>query len=369
MESVRIKLGGDYDVHIGSGLTSGDLLLETLKPLGNRFAIISDSRVVGLYGHQLCARLKNEGLNSTLFEFPEGEASKTRETKARIEDEMLAAGFGRDSCVIGLGGGVTTDMAGFIAATYCRGVPAIYLPTSTLAMVDAAIGGKTGVNTAHGKNLIGVIKHPAAVFIDTDTLHSLDDREHAGGVIEAIKHTLITDRDEFQRITEQAKDILARKPSVMVAVLKRSSEIKRDVVESDEHENGRRELLNLGHTLAHAIENKSNYKISHGAAVALGILGEAKMAEENRTLKEGAVTEIKAALAPYLPLLDTDLSALSADELVDAMTLDKKSLNSTARFVLLKDIGTPLCETDRPAVTLPAATVRAGVDYILDEFS
>src|SRR6185312_8347084 len=253
-----------------------------------------------------------------------GEASKSRESWAGLSDELLEMGFGRDSGLIALGGGMVGDLTGFVAATYMRGVPYALAPTTLLAMVDASVGGKTGVNTPQGKNLIGAFHPPVAVIADPQTLATLPDREYRGGLAEAVKHGLIADQSYFEWIESAAEDILRRDPAALAHLVRRSVEIKAEVVSEDEREGGRRAILNAGHTVAHALERVSNYGLPHGEAVALGLVLESELAEQLGLADPGLPRRVRDLLAG-LGLPDQLLPGVDPMALVDSMRGDKKN--------------------------------------------
>jgi 3-dehydroquinate synthase len=271
---------------------------------------------------------------------PAGEQHKTREVKQQLEDELFKMKCGRDTCIIALGGGVVTDMAGFIAATFCRGVPVIYMPTSLLAMVDASIGGKTAVNTPHGKNLIGTFSQPKAVLIDPDILQSLPTREWHNGIAEIIKHALIADSAMFNSLQKNHHKFADQNVEFLNELIIRSCEIKKAVVEQDEKELGMRQLLNFGHTIGHAIEKIENYQIAHGEAVAIGIVVESYIAKLCGYLPEQDFQAICDIFPLYhLPMITNAFRDL--EQFKQALVLDKKTVANTARFVLLDNIAHP----------------------------
>ena len=212
---------------------------------------------------------------------PAGRASKTREQWARLTDALLEQGFGRDSGIVALGGGVAGDLAGFVAATYMRGLPYVQVPTTLLAMLDASVGGKTGVDTPQGKNLIGAFHPPAAVIADPLVLGTLPERDFRGGMAEAVKHGLIADAAYFAWMERNADALLRRDQAALTRLVRRSVEIKAEVVSGDEREAGRRAILNAGHTVAHALEHATAYALPHGEAVALGLVAECALAERS----------------------------------------------------------------------------------------
>lgn len=293
-----------------------------------RYALITDDTVEKLYGESLCHHLTALGLDIQLFSFPAGESSKTRATKEKLEDALLLEDFGRDTTIIALGGGVVTDLAGFLAATFCRGVKLILIPTTLLAMVDAAIGGKTGVNTDLGKNMIGAFYAPDQFFICPEFLKTLPEKEWFNGKVEMLKAGLIADADFFHNFSK----IPLRQ------TIERAIEIKRRIIARDPYEKqGLRSILNVGHTLGHSFETLSNYQIPHGEAVAAGIVLEAEISHEMGILNSQALDLIQKTFPPIQVSFDFEA-------LWDALQRDKKTVNGCPRFALLQDIGTPFAK-------------------------
>src|SRR4051812_28720399 len=256
--------------------------------------MIADATVHQLYQDGRLGAVTWEGEALT---FPPGEASKTRDQWARLTDELLRRGFGRDSGIIALGGGVAGDLAGFVAATYMRGVPYLQTPTTLLAMLDASVGGKTGVDTPQGKNLIGAFHPPVAVLADPMTLMTLPEREYRGGLAEAVKHGLIADRAYFEWIEAESAALTRQEPAAVTQLIRRSIQIKAEVVSDDEREAGRRAILNAGHTIGHALEQVSGYLIPHGEAVALGLIAECELAEGLGIAPRGLRDRVAALLS------------------------------------------------------------------------
>lgn len=324
-----------YEIEIGHGIWH--LQTDYLKSLASRFAIITDDRVAPLYGETLKKHLAASHLDTYLFTFPSGEQHKTRATKESLENQLLERGLGRDTCVIALGGGVATDLAGYVAATYCRGVPLVMIPTSLLGMVDASIGGKTGVNVPYGKNMLGCIYQPKKVIIDLSTLQSLPRKELLNGIVEVIKHGLIADNTLFETVESSSKKLLALDSPLLEKVIFQSCRIKKEIIEEDERDVGKRYLLNFGHTIGHALENLSLYSLSHGEAVAIGLLVESYISLKLGKLNQHSFERIKEVLHPYrLPL------TFPVQTLLNALILDKKSLKGKPRFVVINKIGSPL---------------------------
>jgi len=274
----------------------------------------------------------------TLLEFPAGESSKTRRAWAELTDRMLESGLGRDTVVVALGGGVAGDLGGFVAATYLRGVPLVQIPTSMLAMIDSSVGGKTGVDTRHGKNLVGAFHQPRVVVVDVSTLSTLTDRHLRAGLAEAIKHGAIADPDYFDWVASHSSALLDRQSASLVQLVTRSVEIKAAVVAEDEREQGRRAILNFGHTVAHALETASLFELIHGEAVALGMLAEALLGERLRITATGTASAIQQTLdAAGLP---TGLpTGIDPDLVLGSMATDKKRRRESVRFALLEEIG------------------------------
>ena len=231
------RFSDQYDIEIGKGLLN--FQHKNLNSLASRFAIITDDVVAQLYGKPLQQSLSAAGLEVHLLSFPRGEQSKTRATTEDLENQLFEQGLGRDSCVIALGGGVVTDIAGYLAATYCRGIPLVMAPTTLLGMVDASIGGKTGVNVPYGKNLLGCIYQPKKVVIDLSTLNSLSKKELSHGVVEMIKHGLIADYGLFEDLEKHSDQLFALDSLLLERTIFESCRIKKEIVEQDEKENGK----------------------------------------------------------------------------------------------------------------------------------
>ena len=302
---------------------------------GRRLALIADETVLALLQ---AGRFGNVEWRGDRLSFPAGERSKTRETWARLTDALLQRGFGRDSGLVALGGGVAGDLAGFVAATYMRGVPYVQVPTTLLAMLDASVGGKTGVDTPEGKNLIGAFHPPVLVLADPGVLSTLPEREYRAGMAEAVKHGLIADREYFRWMEREAAALLGRDRSALEHLVHRSVEIKAEVVSGDERETGRRAILNAGHTVAHAIERATSYGIPHGEAVALGLVAECELAARLGRAAP-AVGERVGALLTRLGLPTRVTSALDPDAVLDAMSSDKKNRGAEVRFALPSELG------------------------------
>lgn len=357
------RFASHYDIEIGQRILTAQAPF--LTPLASKFAIVTDDINANLYGRRLHQNLVEAGLSVYLLSFPHGEQHKTRATKELIENQLLDQSFGRDSCIIALGGGVVTDLAGYVAATYCRGVPLVMIPTSLMGMVDASIGGKTGVNVPQGKNMLGCIYQPKKVVIDIDTLATLPAHEIANGFVEIIKHGLIADAALFHTLESCTTQLLALDPTPLASVIFDSCRIKKEIVEHDEREFGKRSLLNFGHTVGHALESVTHYTLSHGEAVAVGMLVEGFIAVQMGLLSHTTLERIRTILERYQLPLQVPAN-LGVDSMVDAMRLDKKARQGQIRFVLLRDIGVPMCEDGGYCFVVEEPMIKSAIQWMND---
>ena len=325
-----------YEVTIGYGVlaTVGEIASRTAP--AHRYAIISDSNVAPLYAERV--RLSFGDARTSVHVVPAGEKHKTRERWAALTDELLAAGAGRDTTVIALGGGVVGDLAGFVAATFMRGVPVVQVPTTLLAMVDASVGGKTGVDTPHGKNLVGAFHPPAAVVADVELLGTLPPRELRAGLAEVVKHAVIADETLFDRLAA-GMPVLTQAPwEEWVRLVGDNVAIKAGIVAGDEREGGRRKVLNLGHTLGHAVEHASGYSLLHGEAVAIGLGLECALAEQIGLAQAGTAARVRGALEAAG--LSTALPpGLAPAAILAATHADKKARGGEVEYALPVRIG------------------------------
>lgn len=329
----EVRVGG-YAVTISPGIVDTVGVLAAAATKSHRFAVISDSTVAPLWGARaLGSFVAGE---ARLFTVPAGEAHKTRDQWARLTDELLAAGYGRDAAIVALGGGVVGDLAGFVAATYMRGIPVVQVPTTLLAMIDSSIGGKTGVDTPHGKNLVGAFHPPAAVLADPVLLRTLPEREWRAGLAEALKHGIIADAPYAERVAAIAAS--GPRDDAAVELVWRSVEIKADVVRRDEREGGVRKTLNLGHTLGHAIEHVDGYAMRHGEAVALGMVLESAIAERLGVASPGTATEVRE-LVERVGLPATLPPHIAPARVVEATHLDKKVRAGVVEYALPARVG------------------------------
>jgi len=338
---------GTYAVHVGDGLLErvGRLMSET--DLRGRATIVADAAVAGIYGEQALASLRDAGFDAEMTTIPGGEQHKHTATVNAVYDRLIDRKAERGDPIVALGGGVTTDLAGFVAATYLRGVPLVHVPTSLLGMVDAAIGGKVGVDHPRGKNLIGAFYQPRLVVADTNMLRTLPPRELTAGWAEVIKHGLIMDLPLVHTLQRDSEQLLALEPSAVVPVLRRSAQLKAEVVSADERESGVRLTLNYGHTIGHGIEAATEYSaVLHGEAVAVGMQGAAAIAVEIGLLNADAAEQQRTLLELYhLPL---SWPGVEPEAVRQAMSLDKKVAARKQRWVLLSDIGRTVIRDDVP---------------------
>lgn len=329
-----------YEIEVGFALE--DKLIADLQDglVGkiHKFAVITDSNVKDPYGEPILHRLKDAGYQADLFVFEAGEKSKTRQTKEMIEDAMLAKQYRRDCCVIAVGGGVVTDLAGFVAGTYGRGVPFINYATTLLAAADASVGGKTAVDTPLATNLIGMFNQPEKVYLDIATWKTLPKREVISGLAETIKHACLGSKEFFNYLDEHMEKILSLQKEACEHIAEENCKIKYHVVMKDERESGLREVLNLGHTVGRAIETVSDYRLLHGEAVSIGMVAEVKLA-----YRLGYVTERERdAVIDLLKKAELPVSIpeyIDREALVKKLYTDKKVRDGKLRFVIQKGIG------------------------------
>jgi 3-dehydroquinate synthase len=306
--------------------------------VGRRAALVTSPEIVRHYGKPVVDRLREAGFAMTVVEIPDGEAAKQLPVAERCWSALLEAGLDRSSTVLALGGGSVGDLAGFVAATFMRGVNFVQLPTTVLAQVDASIGGKTAIDHPKAKNLIGAFYQPRLVVADTLTIGTLSEREFRSGLAEVVKHGIVLDAHYFALVEREASRILARDPEILEQVIGGSCRLKAGVVERDEREADLRAVLNYGHTIGHALEAATQYgRWTHGEAVALGMVGEARLARRLGLASEQTVArQIGILEALGLP---TRASEIDVERVLTAMTRDKKSKDGQVPFVLAPEIG------------------------------
>ncbi len=327
-----------YTISVGAGLLDeiGNYAKE--MELESPIPIITDRCVEELYASRVKDSLENAGYKTTVLSFPDGEISKNLDTVSNLYDGLVSMKLERKSGIVALGGGVPGDIAGFVAATYLRGIPFIQVPTTLLAQVDSSVGGKVGVDHAGGKNLIGAFHQPKAVVIDTDTLKTLDQRQLKAGLAEVIKHGIIADAILFKQIGEKLSLLLNVDEYTYRKIIPWNCKIKGRVVEQDEKEHGLRAILNYGHTIGHAIESLTGYdRYLHGEAVAIGMIVEAMLGERLGITSPNIVADIRDLIQRTgYPL---EKPPIDSDRLIDGMTRDKKVQFGKLRFVFPIQIG------------------------------
>jgi 3-dehydroquinate synthase len=322
--------------------------------------VISDGNVVPRFGREAVASLKNAGFEPALIEIPPGEQSKSLKVAGRCYEALARSRLERGSMIVALGGGVTGDLAGFVAATYLRGLPLIQVPTTLLAQVDSSVGGKVGINLRHGKNLVGSFLQPRLVLCDLDTLETLPDREYRAGLAEVIKYGIIRSPALFARLERCFEDILGRDPEVLGPVVAHCCAIKAGIVAEDETEGGVRAILNFGHTLGHAIEATTRYgAYLHGEAISIGQVGAAMLSCAHAGLSPGVVTRIRALFQRAGLPTGIPLSPPQRQRLFAAMRMDKKVRGGEVKFVLARQLGKALWGR-----SVPEAAVRDVLDRL-----
>ncbi len=348
MQTLTVSLADrSYPIHIGSGLLGqAELILPYLKR--KQVAIVSNTTVAPLYMQAIAQPLRDAGVSVIEIILPDGEAHKNNQTLQIIYDHLLQNRCERNTTLIALGGGVIGDLTGYAAATYLRGVPFIQVPTTLLSQVDSSVGGKTGINHPLGKNMIGAFYQPKLVLADIDTLKTLPQRELSAGIAEVIKYGLIRDADFFDWLEINMSALMALDTAVASYAIYRSCQNKAEVVVADEHEQGERALLNLGHTFGHAIENAMGYGVwLHGEAVATGTVMAADLSQRMGWLNAAQIARIKTIMqAAKLPI---DAPDLGADEYLRLMQLDKKVSDGRIRLILQQDIGKAVMTADYDA--------------------
>jgi 3-dehydroquinate synthase len=331
-ERIRVATrprANDYDVVIEHGRLDR---LASLLPAAHRYVVIADETVADLYADPIAAAIGAE-----ILTFPPGEKHKTVQTWTRLAKQLTELGVGRDCCIVALGGGVTGDLAGFVAATYMRGVPYVQVPTTLLAMIDASIGGKTGIDTDHGKNLIGAFHQPYIVVIDPEVLRTLPEHELRCGLAEAVKHGAIADAEYARQLAAAVMKIVVHDMRTLIPLIRTSVAIKARFVSNDVQETGARAALNFGHTIAHALEHASRYAIPHGEAVAIGMMVEAAAGEAAGITAQGTSAQLKRVLEALG--LSVAVPPFDPDAILAATRTDKKSRGDQQRYTLLQRFG------------------------------
>lgn len=336
--NLRKRMDNSYDIVIDKGLLNEIPLDMKKNKIGNRYLIITDSNIKGLFGGKLLALMRKSGLKTDLISFKAGEQSKNLDVLKELIEKTHKAKLDRKSAIIALGGGVVGDIAGFVAASYMRGINYVQVPTSLLAMVDSSIGGKVAVDLPAGKNMVGAFYQPKKVYIDVSLLRNLPQKEMVNGLAEIIKHALIRDAALFKFIKNNLNRIAGKNESILIKLIKRNCEIKARIVEKDEKESGLRKIVNYGHTIGHAIETLTHYKkYSHGEAIGIGMVVEGLIANKIGMLSKKELAEqnnlIRKAGVP------SSVPKINADKIINELKKDKKVVGGKIEFVLLEKIG------------------------------
>ncbi len=355
-------------IHFENDLLKDEKFLKLLKDHQGRFALITDKKIASLYSDPFLNFMKEHEFDCILVTFRGGEKSKTRKSKEEIEDKLLEKKLGRDTLLIALGGGVVTDLCGFVASTYCRGIPYVSVPTSLLGMVDASIGGKTGVNVKQAKNVIGAIYPPLAIFMDLSILTTLPDKEILSGSAEIVKHGLIADKHLYYELVLDLDKWQQRDQGFLKKVVIKSCKIKQKVTEHDLKESGERRILNFGHTIGHAIESIEEYTLSHGEAIAIGMIVESLISQKLGHLEQGDFDEIYELFKIMgFPLKISDKVTLSS--MKNTMGHDKKAEGAIPRFVILDGIGKVQCFKGTYCTAVEDTLLDEALGWMVAEFN
>jgi 3-dehydroquinate synthase len=356
---------GSYPIAIGTGVLSGLLAkIEKQFPKKSLF-VVTDQKLV-LAGH-----FKTLGCGKDISHYvitPAGEQSKNMTTVTAILEAMEKQHLGRDTVVIGLGGGTVGDMAGFVAAVFKRGVPVVHIPTTTVAQADSSVGGKTGVDSSLSKNAYGCFWHPAAVFIDTATLATLDDVQYRSGLAESVKHAAIADADYFAFLEINSDAILRRDTAVLEKVADFNCRIKASVVQEDPTEKNKRRILNYGHTIGHAVESASDYQLLHGQCVAIGMIAAGMIEKEMGLVNDDRLQRIEKLLIKLgMPtkISGGSMTHPTVNQLMDLLAMDKKAVGKWPRFVLLEKLGQVYCKDGQWAVEVKSEIVKQTIERLI----
>jgi 3-dehydroquinate synthase len=344
MNKIRVQLDkrttASYDIYMGRDIIDRIGVVLNKGNWSKRYILITDSQVGALHGKKVIDTLQKMDLKVDYIDFPFGEASKNIQTCLQIVDRLIALKADRHSALIALGGGVVGDLTGFLASIYMRGIPFFQIPTTLMAQVDSSIGGKTGIDLPAGKNLLGTFYQPRAVFIDMSFLQTLSEREFNNGLSEILKYGIIEDQEILSALEEGIEALRGLDALLVEKIIAKSCRIKKRIVELDEKEGGLRRLLNFGHTIGHAVESESGYRLSHGEAVAIGMVGAAMLSEKLGYCPSSDRARIES-LVRSLGLPHRIPKELGTQEILSRMGQDKKKVGDVLPFVLLKKIGMP----------------------------
>jgi 3-dehydroquinate synthase len=344
MRSIKVNLDkktlSSYEIRIGTSILDRMILLIAKNHKAAHYVIITDTHVNRLYGQKLQNAMSEAGHHVSTIEIPAGESAKNMATVMDTARSLLDLGADRGTVLIALGGGVVGDLTGFVASVYMRSIPYIQVPTTLVGQVDSSIGGKTAVDLPQGKNLLGTFHQPSAVFVDLDFLETLPQKEYENGLAEIIKYGIIEDDKMFTLLEENMDAIQSRNPAYLPKIIETCCRIKKSIVEIDEREQGLRRILNFGHTVGHALEAVSEYALSHGEGVALGMIAAARLSAKMHYLADDDLSRIesvigKAGLPTRIP------HAFAPQTVIGRLKTDKKKKDGVIHFVLIKKIGMP----------------------------
>jgi len=344
MDKLKVNLDrkqvNSYDIHIGEGILDRTALIMARNNWAKRYFVVADGNVATLHGGLFCETMRRADMKVDMVAFPAGERAKTLSTCLSIAEKLAVLGADRTSAIIALGGGVTGDIAGLTASLYMRGIPCIHFPTTLLAQIDSCIGGKTGVDTAAGKNLIGTFHQPKAVFIDTAFLRTLPGREFRNGLAEMVKYALIESPELAAQMEKNVEKLNNSDLSFLEGLIATCCRIKKGIVEIDERETGLRRILNFGHTVGHALEAESDYAIPHGDAVSVGMAAATKISQRLNYLGSEDADRIVAFIRT-MGLVERIAPGVKTDAILARLKMDKKKQGEKIHFILLKKMGMP----------------------------
>lgn len=346
-----------YDIVYENDFAMLPIELEQFQIAEKKLCIITDSKVNDLYSEAVCEVLKDKCKKVVVFSFPEGEQSKTLDTVKNIYEFLIQNKFERKDMLLALGGGVVGDVTGYAAATYLRGIDFVQIPTTLLAQVDSSVGGKTGVDFDQYKNMVGAFYMPKLVYMNLSVLHSLDDRQYYAGMAEVMKYGLIKSAPFYEWLIDNMYEIHERDLETLEEMIVKSCTFKKLVVEKDPTEKGERVILNLGHTIGHAIEKAKNFELVHGECVALGTVAAAYMSWKKNYLSMDEYYEIRDMFVPFnLPISIDDINP---EEILELTASDKKMEGNQIKFILLKKVGKAIIDT-----TVTKEEILAGINEI-----
>ena len=351
-KKLNVKVGSEenksYDIIVESNFDKLSCLLSELFLSCNKLMLVFDSNTEKFFKGRLVQELKNTGKELHTFTFPAGEDNKNISTVQSLYEELINKNFERKDVILAVGGGVVGDLAGFAAATYLRGIRFAGIPTTLLAMSDSSVGGKTGVDFMAYKNMVGAFHQPSLVYMNTDSLTSLPEREYLSGVAEVIKYGYIWDKEFLSYLKENTDKIISKDEEALEYIIYNSCRIKKEVVENDPLEKGLRAILNFGHTIGHAVEKLMNFDLLHGECVALGMISAGRMAVERGLVSESELEDMKKILTEYKLFNKISLSAVdfSIEDVLKATKSDKKMQGGKIKFILTKEVGKAEIYTD-----------------------